>query len=141
MAINNAESIPATRPPGRPPGSRNHRTVFVEALFTEDAEKVRAIVETAIRKAIDGDADFAKLVLARIAPEPKGRLVQFDLPPLKNLRDISEAIAAVAQAIADGKLTIEEGEKMASLLNKYAQPVIEEAELERRILALEDERR
>ncbi len=140
-AINNAENIPSTRPPGRPPGSRNQRTVFVEALFSEDAEKVKAIVETAIRKAIDGDADFAKLVLARIAPESKGRLLSFDMPPLNTLQDVKEAIGAALSAVADGRLTIEEAEKFASLLNKYAQPVIEACDLEARILALEDERR
>jgi hypothetical protein len=142
--INNMQdtvSTPATRPPSRPAGSRNKRTLFVKSLFTEDDDKVKAIVETAIQRAIYSDADFAKLVLARIAPEPKGRLVQFDKPPLKSLRDISEAIAAVATAISEGRITIEEGEKMASLLNKYAQPVIEEADLEARILLLEQERR
>jgi hypothetical protein len=71
-AINNPESIPATRPAGRPLGSRNQRTIFVEAPFTDDAEKVKAIVNTAIQRAIEGDADFSQLVLARIAPEPEG---------------------------------------------------------------------
>jgi hypothetical protein len=59
--INNAKSIPAsaTRPPGRPPGSRNQKTLFVESLFTEDAEKMKAIVAKAIEKAIE--ADLAKI--------------------------------------------------------------------------------
>jgi hypothetical protein len=145
MTINNAESIPATvpatRPPGRPPGSRNRRTLFVESLFSEDTEKVRQIVETAIQRAIEGDADFAKLVLARIAPEPKGRRVEFELPRLNKLSDIKDAINAVLQAVADGALTIEEGEAMASVISKHAQPVIQEADLESRIMALESEQR
>jgi hypothetical protein len=49
MTINIAESIPATVPATRLPGSRNQRTIFVESLLGEDAEKVKAIVETAIR--------------------------------------------------------------------------------------------
>jgi hypothetical protein len=50
-------------------------------LFTEDADKAKAIVAQAIQKAIEGGADFAKLVLERIAPAPRGRIVQFDVPP------------------------------------------------------------
>jgi hypothetical protein len=50
MTINIAESIPATVPATRLPGSRNQRTIFVESLLGEDAEKVKAkaIVETAV---------------------------------------------------------------------------------------------
>jgi hypothetical protein len=40
MTINNTVSIPATRPPGRPAGSRNQRTLFVESLFSENAARL-----------------------------------------------------------------------------------------------------
>jgi hypothetical protein len=136
MTINNAESIPATnlpatRPPGRPPGSRNQRTIFVESLFSEDAEKVKAIVAKAIEKAIEGDAGFAKLALDRIAPAPKGRLVRFGAPSGLGLKGIAAPFDSILAAIGDGYITIE-GTQLAKILEMQAK-ILAETDVEARL--------
>lgn len=67
------EIVPANRG-GRSIGSRNQRTVFVEALFSDDTEKVKAMVRQAIAKAIDGDVDFAKLIFRSDRSGAKGQI-------------------------------------------------------------------
>jgi hypothetical protein len=64
-------------------------------------------------------------------------LVQFELPPLDTLPDIQIALNAVLQAVADGVLSIEEGENMASMLSDDARPVIGNADFERRLIDAE----
>jgi hypothetical protein len=55
-----------------------------------------------------GDLQSAALLLARSWPPPKGRLVAF--PP----SDAEAAIGAVPGAVAAGKLTVDEGDKLHS---------------------------
>src|SRR5262249_21428943 len=109
------EIIPAKRG-GRPIGSRNQRTVFVESLFSNDPEKVQAMVNTAVTKAIDGDADFAKIVFDRIAPAPKGRFIRMEWPTGLGLAGIATAYDSILAAIGEGLITISEGQELAKIL-------------------------
>jgi hypothetical protein len=56
--------------------------------------------------------------------------------PLNILADVQGAIAAVLEGVAAGQLTIEEGDMLASILERHGK-AIAEADLEARIAALE----
>jgi hypothetical protein len=57
--------------------------------------------------------------------------VQFDLPELNSVDDVHRATNAVLQAVANGVLTIEEGEHLSSIIAEYGRPIVEQAEEDR----------
>lgn len=138
MSINNLPSIPEKRAAGRPVGSRNKRSIFVEQLFTKSTRDLRRIVATAIKRAIAGDADFAKLVLQIVCPAPKGRKVSFNWPTGLNTEGIGVAFDAVLVAIGNSELTIDEGLQIANILKLKAE-VLETHEVQTQITKLREE--
>jgi hypothetical protein len=104
-------SVP--NPNGRPAGSRNKATIALEKLMEEGAEK---IVQAVMNAAAEGDMTAAKLVLERIVPVRKGRVVNVTLPIVKTAADVVEAIGATVQAMADGEVTPEEASMVAGVL-------------------------
>jgi hypothetical protein len=136
-SINKPETMPVKRQPGRPAGSRNRRTLFVESLFRKDAKELREIVATAIRLAREGNVDFAKLILDRVSPAPKGRFIRMGMPVGLGLVGIAAAYDSILAAIGDGLITISEGTELGKLLEMQAK-VLEASEIERRLKALED---
>lgn len=122
-------------PNGRPAGSRNRTTLAAEALLEGEAESLT-------RKAIDlalasDDIAALRLCLERVLPARRGRLVQFDLPPLRAASDAPRAMAAITNAVAAGEITISEAGDLAKLVETYVK-ALETAELEARLTALEE---
>lgn len=72
----------------------------------------------------------------RLWPERRGKPVRFALPEIKTAADIVPALAAVAQAVANGSLTPEEGQAVAGVLETQRK-AIETVDLEARIAAME----
>jgi hypothetical protein len=81
----------------------------------------------------------ARLVLDRVWPARKGRAVEFALPPMTRAADLVAGLAAVAAEMAAGKLSPEEAQAVAGVL-EVQRRAIETAELEQRIAALEQGR-
>jgi hypothetical protein len=75
-------------------------------------------------------------LLRRVWPERKGRPVALDLPPLESAADLARALGAIAQAVATGEMTPEEGQAVASVL-EVQRRALETVNLEQRIEALE----
>jgi hypothetical protein len=119
--------------PGKPKGTRNRATQLVEKLLSKDINKVVEVVQAAAK---GGDMQAVKLILDRLAPPPKGRLVAFDLPPINTAADAETAIGAVLAAVAGGKLTIDEGERLASMIARKAE-ITHMRQTEERLAALE----
>ena len=92
-----------------------------------------------VEAAKGGEMRAAELVLSRIWPARKGRPITLALPPIKNAADIVSALGAVADAVAAGEVTPEEGSAVANVLESKRRS-IETADLERRIAALETEK-
>jgi len=143
--IDQAETTGADRPdrdgrgrfapgnPGRPKGARHAALLALDALGAEGAaEVIRAVVEAAK----GGDMRAADILLRRLWPERKGRPVAMELPPLDSARGVAAALGTVAEAVAGGDLTPEEGQAVATVLETQRR-AIETAELEARIAALE----
>ena len=135
---NNAEKTPRGRPfapgnPGRPPGAKHKATLAIEALFEGEAE---AIGRKCIDLALGGDGIALRLVMERLVPLRKGRPVQFDMPDVAGVADLSNALGAVLTATAAGVLTPEEASSISQILDARRR-AIETVDLERRIADLE----
>jgi hypothetical protein len=130
---NKAESITAVRSPPRPFGSKNKSKQLLDAIIADDPEAPEAIAKTIVDAAKAGKSWACELVANRPWPAHKQRTVAFELPPLNTATDLRDAMNAALQAVAAGILSFDEGEQMCSMLNNYAEPVVEHADLERDI--------
>ena len=122
--------------PGRPQGSRNKATIALDKIADDAGED---ILKTMVEAAKGGDLRAAELVLSRIWPARKGRPVTLDLPKIETAADIVSALGAVADAVAAGDLTPDEGSAVANVL-EVKRRTIETVDLERRIEVLESEK-
>jgi hypothetical protein len=122
--------------PGRPVGSRNKATLALDQI-ADDAGK--AILEKMVEAAKDGDLRAADLVLSRIWPVRKGRPISLELPKIDTAADLVAGLGRVADAVAAGDITPDEGQAVSSVLETKRR-AIETLELETRIKALEKER-
>jgi hypothetical protein len=123
-------------PSGRPRGSRH---TALRALDAIGAEAGADIMRSVVAAAKGGDMRAADLILRRLWPERKGRPVQMDLPPITAPSDIVAALGAVAEAVAAGELSPEEGAAVAAILEALRRAV-ETVDMEQRIAALEQAR-
>ena len=78
---------------------------------------------------------FSRPMLSDTQPK-NGRAVQMHMPPIAVPGDIVAALGAVAEAVATGELSPEEGAAVAGILEAQRRAV-ETAEMEARITALE----
>ena len=120
-------------PKGPPTGSRNRASLLLDRMADGEAEAVLASVLTAAKA---GDMAAAKLLLDRIWPTRKGRLVHLELPELRTPADLAAALGAVGQAVGRGAISLEEGSAVAAVLEGQRR-AIETAQLEQRLAALE----
>jgi hypothetical protein len=121
--------------PGRPRGSRNAVNLRLDELAGDGAE---AMVRKMVDAATEGNLAAARLVLNRIWTAPKGRTVEFELPPVDSPEDAVRANAAVMQAMADGRLTTEEGAAFSAVIETQRR-AIETLILDERLTRLESQ--
>jgi hypothetical protein len=120
-------------PSGRPRGTRHKALLALDAIGEEAAKEV---LEAVVSAAKGGDIRASEILLRRLWPERKGRVVEFDLPPIIEVSDAVKAVAAIVDAVAAGQLTPEEAQAVASVV-EIQRKTIETAELAERIAALE----
>lgn len=120
-------------PAGKPKGSRN-RVLLALDQIGEDA--AREVLGGAVAAAKAGDLGAASLILSRVWPARKGRPVVLDLPAMNSAADLPAALGAVAEAVAGGQISPEEGQSVAAVLEMQRR-AIETAEIEARLTALE----
>jgi hypothetical protein len=128
-AINNAESIPVASSPGRPPGSRNKSKQLLDAIIAEDPDAPAEIAKVLVAAARAGKPWAVEAVASRLWPAPKGRLIEFDLPPVRRPEDISLALDAILQAVAGGILTPDEGAALSSTVIDGAAKVMHDVQV------------
>lgn len=119
--------------PGRPKGARHVALVALDAIGSEAAADV---LRKVIEEAKAGDMRAAEILMRRLWPEQKGRPVSFALPELRTAADAVQAVGAIAQAVAAGDLTPDEGQAVAAVVETHRR-TLETAELVARIEALE----
>jgi hypothetical protein len=121
---------------GKPRGLRHAALLALDAIGTKASKDIMAAVVTAAK---GGNMRAADILLRRLWPERKGRPVQMHLPAIMAPSDIVAALAAVADAVAAGELSPEEGAAVAGILEAQRRAV-ETVQMEARIAALEQSR-
>ena len=118
---------------GRPRGSRNKATIAIENLIEGQA---KALTQTVIKKALEGDSVALRLCMERIAPPPKDAAITFCMPIMSNAMDASVAAGSVLKAVSEGELTPIEATRVMGLIDSYRR-TLELTEIEQRLQALE----
>jgi hypothetical protein len=92
-------------PAGRPPGSRNKKTLAFEAAFEAQAEEA---VHSIMERAKGGERVAMRLAMERAVPAGRHRRIAFGLPAVRTPEDAEAAIEAVMDGLAEGALTLAE---------------------------------
>jgi polyhydroxyalkanoate synthesis regulator phasin len=103
-------------PNGRMPGARGRATELVEKLMRDDAKDV---VESVINAAKSGDMVAAKVVVDRLAPAPRGRFLQINVPKIEKPADALPLMAGVLDTMAKGELTPHEASDLSNTVMVY----------------------
>src|ERR1700720_2344193 len=104
-------------PAGRPPGSRNKKTLEIEELLAQRAEAtVREILDRADR----GDPAAMRLCMERMAPTGSNRPVAIELPPVETPDDVAAATRVVMKALAAGAISARETINLLTVVERLA---------------------
>ncbi|MBV8753729.1 MAG: hypothetical protein JO328_12795 [Hyphomicrobiales bacterium] len=96
-------------PAGRPRGSRNKKTIVLEALVDGEAEEV---MQKVIAFAKMGHDAAMRLCVERMMPPRRERPVPLALPRIETDADARQATADVIEALAEGEVTPKEAEQV-----------------------------
>ena len=107
---------PSPNPSGRPLGARNRTTLAAEALLEGEAE---ALTRKAVELGLKGDTTALRICLDRLLPKRRERPFSFVLPELKSAEDSVKAMAAIAEAVSAGKVTLGEASEMVKLVEGF----------------------
>jgi hypothetical protein len=99
---------------GKPPGTRNRKTILAEALRDGEGTAVTRVV---IDKALAGDAVTARFLLGLLTPKPRGRAIELDLPEDARAGDVVAAFDATLAAMAAGEITPDEALTITRVLD------------------------
>jgi hypothetical protein len=92
-------------PAGRAVGSRNKKTLAVEAALFDHAE---ALVKNLVDRAMAGEPAAMRLAMERVLPAGRGRPLPIDLPPVKSAEDAQAAAAVIMAALKEGAISARE---------------------------------
>jgi hypothetical protein len=124
----------SANPSGKKRGTKNRRTILAAKLLASiDIPGILAKME---KQAKAGDHAAAKLLLDRALPVRRGCPIAIKLAPIRTTADVVNALAAVAAAMAAGKLSPEEAASVAGII-ELQRKAIETQEIETRLHALE----
>jgi Family of unknown function (DUF5681) len=100
-------------PAGRPRGSRNKKTLVLEALLDDESE---TLMRRVIGLAKMGDDVAMRLVFARMLPPRRDRPVPIELPRIEGEADARRASGDVMEALGSGEITPQEAEQLLRVL-------------------------
>jgi len=114
---------------GRLSGSRNKRTLLVEALEGDSVKIIRSIA----RRALKSDPTAMRLCMVRLLPVSR---TCFKLGPVETPAHLAKATSDLIQAVAEGDLSAREGESVARIVESQRRNLELQA-FEDRLKALE----
>jgi len=117
---------------GRLQGSRNKKTIFQEELEKDGTE----IIQKIKLEALNADPTAMRLCMERLVPLAKSPNASFPLPSVDKAADLTVAISAVIEAVAEGELSAQEGEAVARIVESQRRN-IEVEEFDARLRSLE----
>lgn len=120
-------------PAGRVAGTRNRATMLAEQLFDGACG---ALANKAVAMALDGDAVALRLCIGRIIAPRRHRPTSFALPPLRSAADLAPAMAAIAEAVAEGTISTGEAWELSQVVDIFIR-AIEAGEFDTRLQRLE----
>ena len=100
-------------PAGRPRGSRNKKTLVLEALLDDESE---TLMRRVIGLAKMGDDVAMRLVFARMLPPRRDRPVPLELPRIESEADARRASGDVIAALGSGEITPQEAEQLLRVI-------------------------
>jgi hypothetical protein len=121
-------------PAGRPRGSRNKKTLVLEALLDDESE---ALMRRVIGLAKMGDDVAMRLVFARMLPPRRERPVPLELPRIESEADARRASADVIEALSAGEVSPQEAEHVLRAIGAAA-IVMQSSELGERMKWLQE---
>jgi len=121
-------------PAGRPRGSRNKKTIALEAMVDGEAE---AVMQKMITLAKLGDDVAMRLCVERMMAPRRERPVPLQLPRIETDADARRASADVMEALADGEVTPREAEALLRTIAGAA-VILQSSEIAARLRFLEE---
>lgn len=119
--------------PGRPRARER-----IAALDQRVAEAGDELIDAALEQARAGNVKAIEMLLNRIWPARRDRLVDIDAPEIRGTPDLVPATAAITNAVLNGSVTPREGAAAARVIEAHGD-MIKLVDLERRMTALEEE--
>jgi len=116
-------------PAGRPPGSRNKKTLALEAEFDDRAEE---ILDDVIGRAKEGEKTAMRLCMERILAPKRERAITIDLPVIETAGDARRALAVVTAELGEGGITLVEATKLIALIDRVVRLIERVAKLEQK---------
>ena len=92
-------------PAGRAVGSRNKKTLAVEAALFERAQE---LVDELVRRAKNGEPAAMRLCMERILPVGRGRPLPIELPAVRSTEDALAAADVIMDALKEGAISARE---------------------------------
>ncbi len=120
-------------PRGKAKGTKNRATLAAEKLLEGELDNIcRKLVE----EALNGNTQAIKLVLDRVLPPKRDRIIDIKLPKLETVEDAVKASSAIINALGEGNITPTEAEAISRIVAAFVKS-IETYDIEKRISALE----
>jgi hypothetical protein len=118
---------------GRPRGSRNKRSVFMDMMESHG----ETIIKQCQVMALEKNPIAMRLCMERLLAPCKAPNTRFRLPAATSATELVKALGAVMQQVARGHLSAQEGEAMAGMIESLRR-TIETEEFEQRLRAVEN---
>jgi len=122
---------------GRPKGSPNKSSSPEQDVLDGYADK---LMLKCIAMAGQGNVAALRLCMERILPARREALFQLNLPKIRTTEDVNKAAEKVTQAMARGRMTASDGEKVMNVLEMRFR-IIDATAMESRLAQLETEAR
>ena len=112
---------------GNPGGPGRRRSVVSRGAVALDeigADVGRQVVQVLVEKALAGDTRAMDLLLSRIWPARRGRPVEIESTPIREVPDYMPTAAEVTNAVLRGEMTPHEGRAVSSLLEMQVKAIV-----------------
>ena len=121
-------------PKGKVKGTKNKATLTAESLLNGELENISRRL---VQEALLGNMQAIKMVLDRILPARRDRVVMLDVPALKTSADAVQSMALITEAVISGDISPSEGEALSKIIDIYVK-AIEVHDHEKRLTLLEE---
>ena len=122
-------------PKGKPKGAKHKASIMAEMLFENE---LASVCNQVIDQAKEGNLQAAKIILDRLLPPRKDRIIDIKLPLINDSTDALKALRLICFAVGNGEITPLEGEALSKIVEIQTKS-IELYDFEKRLQAIEDE--